>query len=166
MIYQINFYIDIQNQTYRLVNSNGSTHVSKIEETSSSSFSANSDSNRGDTLNEEPVKKKPKLETSFELTAANLNSIKIQIEQTEPKSSSKYILTDLILSLENKYEKVKNQVRILKCNICPATLTTRVTSDSSYLNVLKQHYIDIHLVRKTDYEITNESKQFVSHCFI
>jgi len=79
-----------------------------------------------------------------------MNSIKIQIEQTEAKSSNKYILTDLILSLENKYEKFKKEIRILKCNICPAIMSTRVTPDSSYLNVLKKHYLDTHLAKKTE----------------
>ena len=158
-------YTDIINRTYKLVNSNGN-HVSKIEESSSSSFSTTSESNK-ETLNEEPTKKKFKFERLFEETKPSLNDlngIKIHIEPIETKTSCKHILTDLMLSMENKFEKIKNDIRILKCNICSTLLPTQVTPDSSYLNALKVHYLDKHLVRKTP-EVNGDSKDWVSFRF-
>lgn len=132
-------------------------HLSKIEESSSSSFST--ESSKVSSLSSFEEQKKDLKIDEMKPSMEQLNEIKIELEQFEPDISNKNVLIDLNLTIHNKFDKFNKEVRIFKCNLCSFIASTDL-KEKLDLNELKKHYLRTHLAinlneNDLDYKVNN-----------
>ena len=132
-------------------------HLSKIEESSSSSFST--ESSKVSSLSSFEEQKKDLKIDEMKPSMEQLNEIKIELEQFEPDISNKNVLIDLNLTIHNKFDKFNKEVRIFKCNLCSFIASTDL-KEKLDLNELKKHYLRTNLAinlneNDLDYKVNN-----------